>query len=115
MCIVKIQFVLWVAMEPVNFHIAQILFFLKILLIFVQIQQFGSHKKLSWGFKVGLLALPVNILLILKMGEVIPSGKYQENKTQTFLYRFLCVELILVADLKHLICIGLPLVNEKII
>ena len=33
LCTVKIQFVLWVAMETVRFHIAQMSFFLKTFLI----------------------------------------------------------------------------------
>ena len=56
MCTVKIQFVLWVAMETVRFNIAQISFFFfleDITHLVVQSEQFGSHEKLSWGFMVG--------------------------------------------------------------
>ena len=50
MCTVKIQFVLWVAMEMVRFHIAQMsFFFLEDITHLVQSEQFGSHAKLSWG------------------------------------------------------------------
>ena len=53
-CTVKIQFVLWVAMETVRFHTAQMRFhFLEdITHLVVQSEQFGSHEKLSWGFMV---------------------------------------------------------------
>ena len=61
MCTVKIQFVLWVAMETVRFHIAQMSFFFSFFFFFlediihlvVQSEQFGSHEKLFWGFMVG--------------------------------------------------------------
>ena len=55
MCTVKIQFVLWVAMETVRFHIAQMsCFFLEdITHLVAQSEQFGSHEKLSLGFMVG--------------------------------------------------------------
>ena len=53
MCTVKIQFALWVAMETVRFHIAQMSFFFffleDITHLDVQSEQFGSHEKLSWG------------------------------------------------------------------
>ena len=35
MCTIEIQFVLWVAMETVRFHIAQMSFFLMTLLIYL--------------------------------------------------------------------------------
>ena len=48
MCTVKIQFLLWVAMEMVRFHIAQMCFFLEdITQLVVQSEQFVSHEKLS--------------------------------------------------------------------
>ena len=54
MCTVKIQFVLWVAMETVRFHIAQMSFFFleDITHLVVQSEHFGSHEKLSWEFMV---------------------------------------------------------------
>ena len=74
----KIQFALWVAMEAVRFHIAQVSFFFleDITHLVVQSEQFSFHEKMSWAKVVaGLLALPINILPILKMGGVILSGK----------------------------------------
>ena len=54
MCTVKIQLLLWVAMETVRFHIAQMRFFLEdITHLVVQSEQFVSHEILSWGFMVG--------------------------------------------------------------
>ena len=54
MCIVKIYFLLWVAMETVRFHIAQICFFLEDITHLVgQSEQLSSCEKLFWGFKVG--------------------------------------------------------------
>ena len=55
MCTVKIQFVLWVAMETVRFHVALMSFFSleDFTHLVVQSEQFGSHEKLSWGFMVG--------------------------------------------------------------
>ena len=55
MCTVKIQFVLWVAMEMVRFHYSpKEFFFLEdITHLVVQSEQSGSHEKLSWGFMVG--------------------------------------------------------------
>ena len=59
MCTVKIQFAIWVAMETVRFHIAQMSFFFffffleEITHLVVQSEQFGSHEKLSCGFMVG--------------------------------------------------------------
>ena len=60
MCTVKIRFVLWVAMETVRFHKAQMSFFFfffffleDITHLVVQSEQFGSHEKLSCGFMVG--------------------------------------------------------------
>ena len=55
MYIVVILYVSRVAMETVRFHIAQMSFFLRI--FFTHLvgpnEQFGTHEKLSWGFKVG--------------------------------------------------------------
>ena len=54
MCTVKIQFVLWVAMETVRFHTAQMsFFFLEDITHLVVQSEHGSHGKLSWGFVVG--------------------------------------------------------------
>ena len=52
---VKIQFVPWVALETVRFHIAQMSFFFleDITHLVVRSEQFGSHEKLSWGVMVG--------------------------------------------------------------
>ena len=60
MCTIKIQFVLFVAMETVRFHIAQMSFFFFFFFFFledithlvVHRKQFGSHKKLPLGFMV---------------------------------------------------------------
>ena len=49
------------------------------------------------------------------MGGVILSDKQPENKTQACFILILYVEFIHVADLKHLMCIGMPLVNQKTI
>ena len=56
-----------------------------------------------------------NIFPVLKMGEVILNGKEQENETDTSFLSMFYVELILLANLKHLMCIGMPLVNQKMI
>ena len=56
MCTVKIQFVLWVAMETVIFYIAYMSFFLKTFFFSHLVgpsEQFDIHDKLSWGCKVG--------------------------------------------------------------
>ena len=53
MCAVEIQFVLWVAMETIRSHIAQMSFFLEdITFLAVQSEQFESHEKLSWGSRL---------------------------------------------------------------
>ena len=54
MCTVKIQFILWVAMDTVRFYKAQMRFFLEDTThLVVQTEQFGSHEKLSLRFMVG--------------------------------------------------------------
>ena len=63
MCTVKNQFVLWVAMETIRFHIAQMskvgmptqtrISVGSITHLVVQSEQFESHEKLSRGCKIG--------------------------------------------------------------
>ena len=80
MCTIKIQFVLWVAMETVRFHIAQMSFFLEDIIHLavqsVQSEQFGSHEKSFWGARyaklaAGVLVLPVSILSLPTLKWVV--------------------------------------------
>ena len=60
MCTVKIQFVLWVAMETEKSHMTQMGVFLRTFFSHLvgPREQFGTHEKLSWGMQAaGLLAL----------------------------------------------------------
>ena len=56
MCTVKIQFVLWIAMETVIFYIAKMRFFLKTFYFSHLVgpsEQIDTHDKLSSGWKIG--------------------------------------------------------------
>ena len=56
MCTVKIQFVLWVAMETVIFYIAKMSFFLKTffsLIKLVQVNKLIPMTNCPWGCKIG--------------------------------------------------------------
>ena len=58
MCTVKIQFVLWVAMETVKFHMTQTgIFFLRTFCSHLvgPSEKFGNHEKLSWGVQAASL------------------------------------------------------------